>query len=298
MEQSINKTCLISMELVCNELSFFPLADNGYIAGERFKTIIQTFGEAKSRYDFTHIRFPNSYSAQQITLTQTLFQWISTLTNQTLKTAILTLFRQPYTDDLEEVEMDKFFESNYKIASEEAPERNSPVGLPVAFIKSIPCISFNSHVFWKRKKIEVSKTNSNANENADVFVYNICLQTDLNSPEINEWADNCFPEFIDTTELLTKYLNYGKFMTNFTENFMQQFFEWKNNDMEAFKYLLLLMKDVELHPFTGGRGQTENLKNRGKEASKKINITDRLSYTVENDVVTYIACKGHYDFHN
>lgn len=285
------------MELVCNELSFTPLADNGHVAEERFKTIIQAFRESKSRYDFTHIRFPKSYSAQQITVTQTLFEWVSTLSNQTLKDAILTLFRPPYTDDLEEAEMDTFFESNYTITSEEAPDRNSPVGLPVAFIKTVPCISFSSHDFWKKMKIEISKTSGNTNENADFFTYNICLQTDLDTPEINEWAENCFPEFIVTTELLLKYLSYRKFEVIFTDGFLQQFFDWKKSDMESFKYLLLLMKDVEIHPFTGGRGQTENLRNRGKEASKRININDRLSYTVENNVVTYLACKGHYVFH-
>jgi toxin YoeB len=285
------------MELICNELSFIPLAKNGHIAEERFRTIIQTFRESKSRYDFTHIRFPKSYSALQITATQTLFEWISTLSNPTIKAAILTLFRPPYTDDLEESEMDTFFESNYTITSEEAPERNSPVGLPVAFIKSVPCISFDSHDFWEKRKIEISKTNGNIIENANFFTYNICLPTDLNTPELNEWAENCFPEYINTTELLTKYLTYRKYEVIFSENFLQQFFEWKNTDMDSFKYLLLLMKDVELHPFTGGRGQTENLKNRGKEASKRININDRLSYTVENNVVTFIACKGHYEFH-
>ncbi|MDD2962861.1 MAG: type II toxin-antitoxin system YoeB family toxin [Bacteroidales bacterium] len=285
------------MELICNELSFIPLAENGHIAEERFKTIIQSFRESKSRYNFTHIRFPKSYSALQITATQTLFEWISTLSNPTLKAAILTLFRPPYTDDLEESEMDTFFESNYSITSEEAPERNSPVGLPVAFIKSVPCISFDSHDFWKKRKIEISKTNGNRLENADFFTYNICLPTDLNTPELNEWAENCFPEYINTTELLTKYLSYRKYEVIFSESFLQQFFEWKKTDMDSFKYLLLLMKDVELHPFTGGRGQTENLRNRGKEASKRININDRLSYTVINNVVTFIACKGHYEFH-
>ena len=65
----------------------------------------------------------------------------------------------------------------------------------------------------------------------------------------------------------------------------------------TFKRILLLMKDVEVHPFVGGIGKTENLKNKRKEASKRITSLDRLSYTIENNVVTYIACKGHYDFH-
>jgi toxin YoeB len=104
--------------------------------------------------------------------------------------------------------------------------------------------------------------------------------------------------FINTTETSHQNISaYRKYEVIFSESFLQQFFEWKNTDMDSFKYLLLLMKDVELHPFTGGRGQTENLKNRGKEASKRININDRLSYTVENNVVTFIACKGHYEFH-
>jgi Txe/YoeB family toxin of Txe-Axe toxin-antitoxin module len=57
------------------------------------------------------------------------------------------------------------------------------------------------------------------------------------------------------------------------------------------------MKDVEVHPFTGGMGHTENLKGRSKEASKRVTQVDRLSYSIENDVVTFLACKGHYDFH-
>lgn len=61
--------------------------------------------------------------------------------------------------------------------------------------------------------------------------------------------------------------------------------------------ILLLMKDVGLHPFTGGMGKTENLQQRGKEASKQTTQLDRLSYTLKKNIVTFIACKGHYDFH-
>jgi len=57
------------------------------------------------------------------------------------------------------------------------------------------------------------------------------------------------------------------------------------------------MKDVEIHPFTGGMGKTENLRHKGKESSKQITQLDRLSYTLKNDNITFISCKGHYDFH-
>jgi len=109
------------------------------------------------------------------------------------------------------------------------------------------------------------------------------------------------PKFIDTEEILTKYLGFTKYQPVFTLDFITQFLKWKQDDFETFKYLLLLMKDTQIHPFTGGMGQTENLKGRGKEASKRVTNSypdgDRLSYTVENNIVTFIACKGHYEFH-
>lgn len=285
------------MEIICNELSFYPLAENSYQAEEKFRTLISAFREAKTKYDFTHIRFSLNYFEQEVTVTQSLFEWVSTLNNQTLKALILSLLKPPYTDDLEDEEMERFFQSDYSVTDQQAPRRESPVGLPVAYIKSVPCISLNSHSFWQRRKIQISKTGNSTNENTTFYVYNICFESDLTSAEIIEWAENSFPDFIDSTELLEKYLGYSKFRAEFLDAFKEQLFEWKNTDMNSFKYILLLMKDVELHPFTGGRGRTENLRQRGKEASKRININDRLSYTIENHIVTFIACKGHYNFH-
>ena len=133
------------------------------------------------------------------------------------------------------------------------------------------------------------------------MAYNVCLESDIASREIKEWADMSMPKFIDTKEILTKYLGFTKYQPVFTDHFMEQFLGWKSDNFETFKYLLLLMKDVQIHPFTGGMGKTENLIGRGKEASKRVTNSypdgDRLSYTVENNIVTFIACKGHYEFH-
>ncbi len=286
------------MELVCNELSFYPLAHDGLETERRFKVILNTFKEAKVKYNFTHIRFPLHYAEQQVNTTQNFFEWVSTIGNNTLKALILALFRKPYTDDLEEDETNRFFESEYEVTSENAPKRDSPIGMPVAYIKNAPSISFDSHAFWTNRIIEITKTNEKSDaENTTFRVFNLCLSTDIESNELNEWAENSFSHFIDNEEKLVNYLSYQRFTTNFTPDFMHQLFEWKETDMKSFKYVLLLMKDVELHPFTGGRGQTENLKYRGKEASKRINNTHRLSYSIEDNVVTFIACNGHYDFH-
>ena len=78
---------------------------------------------------------------------------------------------------------------------------------------------------------------------------------------------------------------------------MEEIFEWKKTDLKSYNRILRLMKDVELHPFSGGFGKTENLSNNEKECSKRITELDRLSYSLENNVVTFYSCKGHYLFH-
>ena len=289
------------MNLVFNELSIYPIAENGHIAEENFIKLLATFKEARKVYGFSHIRFPNNYAALQITTTETFFEWVSTLTNRTIKNLIIDLCKKPFTDELEEAELDAFFESNYALIGENVPTDNEPVGLPVSHIKTVPSISIDSHLFWRKRKITVRKSTANATENIDFIAYNVCLESDIATKEIMEWADMSMPKFIDTKEILTKYLGFTKYQPVFNEDFMTQFLKWKEGDFETFKYLLLLMKDVQIHPFTGGMGQTENLKGRGKEASKRVTNSypdgDRLSYTVENNIVTFIACKGHYEFH-
>lgn len=289
------------MNLVFNELSVYPIAENGHVAEENFKKLLATFKEAKNVYGFTHIRFPNNYPGLQITTTKTFFEWVSTLTNRTIKNLIIDLCKKPFTDELEEAELNSFFESDYALIGNDAPTDIEPVGLPVSYIKTIPSVSLDSHPYWRNKKIQIRKSNANADENIDFVAYNVCLESDLASNEINEWADMSMPKFINTEEILTKYLGFTKYQTVFTQDFMTQFLNWKQDNFDTFKYLLLLMKDVQIHPFSGGMGQTENLKGRGKEASKRITNTypdgDRLSYTVENNIVTFIACKGHYEFH-
>lgn len=289
------------MNLVFNELSIFPITDNGHIAEERFKLFLETFREAKKVYDFRHIHFPKNYASLQITSTETFFEWVSTITNRTLKNLIIDLCRKPFIDELEEAELDAYFESNFSLIGNDLPTDEEPVGLPIGYIKTVPTISLDSSMFWRNRKILIRKSNESLTEDIDLIVYNTCLVDDMTSTEINEWADVSMPKFINSEDVLKKYLGFTKYQTVFSNDFMDQFLNWKDSSYETFKYILLLMKDVQVHPFSGGMGQTENLKGRGKEASKRITNSypdgDRLSYYLENNVITFVACKGHYEFH-
>ena len=153
------------MHLIGNELSFFPLADNSHIAEQRFTTLFRTFREAKDRYEFSHVRLPEKYVQLQITQTQTFFEWIETISNPTLKNLVLDLFKAPFTDDLEHQELERFVQSTFEVAHDSVPTHNSPFGLQIAFIKSVPAISFNSHSFWQNRKIRIRKIDPDQIEN-------------------------------------------------------------------------------------------------------------------------------------
>lgn len=289
------------MDLILNELSFYPCFKSIQIAEDKFLTFMNTFKEANKIYGVKRVLFPKNISIQQVTCELNFVQSIEKMVNKDLKRSLFTFIKPPYLDDLNDIELESFLESDYTLIGDNVPTDIEPVGLPVSHIKTVPSISLDSHVFWSNRKITVRKSTSNSSENIDFIAYNICLESDIDTQEINEWNDMSMPKFIDNQEMLRKYLGFTKYQVVFSENFMQQLINWKTDDFIVFKYILLLMKDVQIHPFTGGFGKTENLKRRGKEASKRITNSypdgDRLSYFLENNIVTFIACKGHYEFH-
>lgn len=289
------------MELICNELSYFPIADSNNEAEKRFEQLLKCFREANKILGFKTIRFHSNFADQNITADKKFYEWVSTVKNSTLKNTILSFFRKPFADDLTDEELKKYLDSDYIILEENIPSIISPLGLPIAHIKSTITLSFNSNVFWQKRKINILKTNTSKTEDLEFKVYNICLETDLNENEIIEWKHNVMSNTIDSKVMIIKYLSYSKYKVALTDSFLKDLLDWKQKNKPLFKYILSLMKDVEMHPFTGGMGQTENLKYNGKEASKRITNSypdgDRLSYFLENNIVTFVACKGHYKFH-
>ena len=66
-------------------------------------------------------------------------------------------------------------------------------------------------------------------------------------------------------------------------------------DKATLKRINALIKDACRNPFDG-IGKPEPLKhNLSGLWSRRINDVDRLTYTVLNDMIVILACKGHYD---
>ena len=204
------------MELVCNELSLYPLVVSVQDAEVLFRDTLKTFEVFKNKYGFSHIRFTENFYTQRVTSTLTYAEWLDVVENRTLKNAILALIRKPYTDDLNLEELEEFLKSDYIINHEDNPQKTNPIGLPIAYILGAPTISFNSHNFWQKRKISISKINTIEIENLEFVVYNACLETDWNSPEFAEWTDTSMSEMINSVDILRKYLNFTKYTVDFT----------------------------------------------------------------------------------
>lgn len=198
------------MDLICNELSLYPLVNSSPEAETYFRSALKIFEKCKEKYGFSHIRFPIDFNKQNITTTQTFIEWIETVTNRNLRDTIIALLRPPFTDDLTQEELERFFQSEYKIIDEGAPVTDNPIGLPVAHILSKPTLSFYTHEFWLKRKINLQKTNTSETENLQFFVYNICVEDDITKPEFLEWTNTSMIHLIKTREILIKYLAFSQ----------------------------------------------------------------------------------------
>ncbi len=283
------------MDLIFNELSFIPLSENIHQIEHKFLILLNTFKAAKKKFSFKKIRFQTNHSEQSVTDELNIIQAVSSFSNKDLQRAVFTFLTPPYFDELTEEDMESYLESRYRIIDENRPTNEEPFGLPIAHIKGVPSISIQSHSFWGNNSISIQKYS--LTPQATFHVPNICLPKDCDSETLIHWAVNSLSKSITTKDKLIHFLGFTKYKVIIQDDFFNQLLVWKKSEHKVYQHIIELMRDIEIHPFTGGMGQTENLKNRGKEASKRVTNRDRLSYKIENNTVTFIACKGHYNFH-
>ena len=74
----------------------------------------------------------------------------------------------------------------------------------------------------------------------------------------------------------------------------QEYLSWQAQDKQNLKKINELIKDISRNPFDG-IGKPEALKgNLSGFYSRRINHEHRLVYSVKDDTIYIISCKGHY----
>lgn len=70
---------------------------------------------------------------------------------------------------------------------------------------------------------------------------------------------------------------------------------WQQQDKKTLKRINLLIKDIDRNSYEG-IGKPEPLKDNLSEFwSRRIDDVNRIVYTIDNDCVKIISCKGHYN---
>lgn len=282
------------MNLICNELSFVPLAASDSIIENRFTQFLKTFQAAQKRYGFKKILFLEDIAQQQVSEDSTFSQCIAKIKNSTVRNALLSFYSKPFLDDLSDAEAEDFYKGTYTIEGEDCPNSNEPYGVPLAYIRKTPCISINSAPFWQQPKLSLLRAATNDHPAHSFMVYNLCLEASVDAPVLKEWLSTILADNIDSETKLSSYLDYHSYQVVFEPRFFKELMNWKEEDDRLYKRILALMRDVELYPFTGGKGKTEKLKNDAR-ASKRITQEHRLTYVLAEDCLTFCTCKRHYE---
>jgi toxin YoeB len=80
-----------------------------------------------------------------------------------------------------------------------------------------------------------------------------------------------------------------------SEQVFNDFYDWSVNDRKIAKKIMDLVKDINRSPFSG-IGKPEPLKyDYAGYWSRRITDEHRLVYKVEDDTLTIVSCKFHYD---
>lgn len=82
---------------------------------------------------------------------------------------------------------------------------------------------------------------------------------------------------------------------SFTEKAFAEYLYWQMQDKKTLKRINALLKDINRNPFEGV-GKPEPLKgNYQGYWSRRIDDSNRLIYTVSDNVIEIYQCKGHYN---
>ncbi len=82
---------------------------------------------------------------------------------------------------------------------------------------------------------------------------------------------------------------------SFSENAWEEYLYWQTQDKKTLRKINSLLQDIQRNGYQG-IGKPEPLKGELSGLwSRRIDDTNRLVYSISDDVIIILQCKGHYD---
>jgi toxin YoeB len=201
---------------------------------------------------------------------------------------LLGLRKYPFIDDSDKEISNNYIENKFYLTKESIEIKCD--GFAAAILYDTLAISFFSEPFWDEIEFFINVI-PDKNEPYKHSVLHVAKQEHFESIKIKNWNQKKILSNLNNTEDLKRiYPDY-----EFDINSINDIFYWKNANSDTFSRLQVLLRDIKSHPFTGGLGHTEVLKNAAGICSKHLTHGDRITYKkVEGDRFLIISCKGHY----
>lgn len=174
------------MELVFNEISFLPFANNEVVLKEQFINMLKLYDKTKEEYGYKHLIFPSTIGETKVTADKTFVQWAYSIPHQGDKNKILSVpFVRPFSNDVLEErvkEVHKYYYSNEEAGINE----EYCIGLPTAYLKEKVAISLATHKCWGTSEIVFKEIINDDLETKDISVNNISDEAHLAEDDIKE----------------------------------------------------------------------------------------------------------------
>lgn len=186
------------MDLVFNELSIEPLAENKAKAFERVDLFLSTFARAR-KSKFNVIRLNEYFGNIKLLDVYTFEDFCSEPTNRTKNALLRGIFKYPFIDDNSE-EGDRYIQNNFHLIKNETEVET--YGLASAYLYSTLGIGFLSEEFWDKFKHKLS-IKSEVEYTTDVFC---CSKPEhFDDVELQEFLDLKSPLELVETDINPEY---------------------------------------------------------------------------------------------
>ncbi|MBL7786573.1 MAG: type II toxin-antitoxin system YoeB family toxin [Chitinophagales bacterium] len=204
------------------------------------------------------------------------------------KDLLLNLFWYPFIDDNDETALNQYVERQYWFQDKTA------TGLAVAHIYNTVAVSMPTDPCWDITQIAIRIIDTDASERAETVLHCSKIQH-LSNPHLISWQRNKLSaQNFNAANLSYLYPTY-----RFEATAIEDMFYWYKHNPQLYEKLHILLRDIANHPFSGGLGQTEVLRQDAGVCSKRLNREHRLTYRpiTENNqpIIKILRCKGHYE---
>ena len=277
------------MEIYFNELSVIPTSDSTDASRNKIIELINVMKQLK-KYDIDILRTYEGFYATDLGSNYTFSSFI-TDNEVSIEYRILlkSIIANPCIKDIESEEGEIFLNTIYKTNNHLGNEVSTE-GIAVSYINGVPTLSLIDFPYWQNSNLplKIYEPNNLIIDN----IINISSIQSLQNNELIEWIKSITTEIeLKDYQSIIKLFPLDKY--DFDNRAIEDIMFWFYDDKRYLVRIKELLEDIDLNPFLGGKGRTENL--GGGRASKRIVKKDRVVYTYTDNKIFIHQCKGHYN---